>query len=237
MEDLFRVRLNGRHVLSLTRFTTVNEIEIFFNTIYNSKICLTLCNGKQITPNTEISPISDIKLDCFSEIFVKGNNIFIFHYFRKSYVYYRCKDCRRNAYFKDGKFKEKHLSNCRRIKSHTLIKSNREAETYFKSKGSTSEVSIDNSRFDSDSLPCSNSLVMKLTRKSDEVTDNYINSNHVSPKFVESLSPPAQDECKILRPNVATYLRYRKSVFDLNEKVEIRNGFDEKQFERKVEKK
>jgi hypothetical protein len=234
MEDLFRVRLNGRHILSLTRFTTVDEIENFFNTIYNAKICLILCKDKQILHNTEISSISDLKLDCFSKIFVNGNNIFIFHHFRKSNVYYRCKYCRRCAYFKDGKFKDKHLNKCRLIRSQAQNKRNKEAETYFKSNEFTSEVSIENNQFDSDSMYCSTSLYMKLMSKSEEVTDNYINSNDFSPKYVDNLSLSNLDNLRFSVPNVVTNLPNRQSGYNLNERLEITND-SEKKFERIVE--
>lgn len=179
MEDLFRMRLNGKHVLSLTRFKTVDEMEKFFSKKYNSKICLMLCNNQQIFNDSEIFSFSDPKIECFSETFDNGNNIFIYHHYRAPYVYYRCKKCRKNAFFKDGKFQEKHLSKCRRIKSFVLIESNKEAETYFVSKASTSEVTFDNTQCDSDSLNCSNTHFSKLINKSEEVTDYYFNSNEV----------------------------------------------------------
>ena len=129
MDIFFSSKLNGETILHQRQLRTFEEIENFFNSINNSKICLILTNGIQILHTTKITSYNDLNVECFSKIYLGRNNIFLFHRYRNPNVYYRCKDCCRTAFFRNGEFTQKHSSRCRLKFSRTLSKEKRKVES------------------------------------------------------------------------------------------------------------
>ena len=228
MDNLISGKLNGRAILLPTEIRTYEKIENFFNSINNSKICLTLTNDTQILPTTEISSYNDLNIECFSKIFENENRIFIFHHYRKPYIYYRCKDCYSKAFFKYGKFTQKHLRKCRVKLVRNLSKKQKEVESYFNSTENTNEVSIYNFTCDSDLLTRSNNQILQFPSDLEEVKVHDMMANKVFRKSIHNLSAPTQIDFEFSILN--------DSKFGCDDNIQIECMNRKKQFESKIDK-
>ena len=236
MDNLINGKLNGRTILLQTKLRTYEKIENFFNSINDSKICLILANDIQILPTTKITSYNDLNLECFSKIYQGRNNIFTFNYYRNPYVYYRCKDCVRTAFFKNGEFREKHTNLCRLKCSRTLSKEKSEVESYFNSSESSNDVSIDKFARDTGSLNWSNNQILQLASQPEDVKVHDIKANEVFRKSIHSLSPPSQIDSEFLMPNDIKFLGRGKFRCKDNVKEGSMKSFGKKQLESKIDK-
>ena len=236
MENLINGKLNGRTILLQTKLRTYEKIKNFFNSINDSKICLILTNDIQILPTTKITSYNDLNLECFSKIYQRRNNIFLFNYYRKPYVYYRCKDCGSTAFFKNGEFREKHTNLCRLKCSRTLSKEKSEVESYFNSSESTNDASIDKFACYSDSLNCSNNQILQFASQPEDVKVHDIKANEVFRKSIHSLSPPTQIDSGFLMPYDIKFLGKGKFRCNFYVKDGSMNSFGKKQLESKIDK-
>jgi hypothetical protein len=186
MEYHYDSKLNGRDVILPANLNTFQKISDFLLTNSKNEISLILADKVEIQTRKKSNTTLNLKIECFTKIYQSKMNNFIYHYYRKHIVYYRCKCCWRSAMFCGGKFIEKHSQKCRLKKSKVTIKDNFEKKTSDAASKLTRST-IDLNYSEQESLNCSNREIYYTENKCKELTIlNYVAFNSEVNQNVEN---------------------------------------------------